>query len=143
MSTLVALALLAVCFWLVANDLFLAIRDGTVPCAARWGWVWLPIVFLLVFAAKLLLMREFPAFAPHWDQWDGEARGLYLPYCNCSLSWPQMFALHNEHRIFFSRLLALDLLLVNGQWDHAVSAGRERGSAPRSSRCCSSQSCGA
>ena len=72
MSTLVALALLAVCFWLVANDLFLAIRDGTVPCAARWGWVWLPIVFLLVFAAKLLLMREFPMTAPHWDQWDGK-----------------------------------------------------------------------
>jgi hypothetical protein len=126
MSTIATLALLAGCFWAIGFDLFRAIKDGTVPFA-RWGWVWLPVVFLLVFAAKLLLMREFPLTAPYWDQWDGEARGLYLPYYNCSLSWPEMFALHNEHRIFFSRLLALDLLLVNGQWDprfqQVVNAG--------------------
>jgi hypothetical protein len=28
-----------------------------------------------------------------------------------------MFTFHNEHRIFFSRLLALSLVVVNGQWD--------------------------
>jgi hypothetical protein len=28
-----------------------------------------------------------------------------------------MFTLHNEHRIFFSRLLAVALVIVNGQWD--------------------------
>ena len=31
--------------------------------------------------------------------------------------WRQMFTFHNEHRIFFSRLLALTELVVNGQWD--------------------------
>ena len=38
-----------------------------------------------------------------------------------------MFGLHNEHRIFFSRVLALDLLVLNGQWDprlqQVVNAG--------------------
>ena len=125
--TLVVSGLLVVCVGAVGADLFRAIRDGTLPSSPRWGWVWLPVVFLLVLSAKLLLMREFPITAPYWDQWDGEARGLYLPYYNCDLSWSQMFALHNEHRIFFSRVLALDLLLVNGQWDprlqQVVNAG--------------------
>ena len=42
---------------------------------------------------------------------------LYVPFKACDLTWSQMFSLHNEHRVFFSRLLALDLLVVNGQWD--------------------------
>jgi hypothetical protein len=57
---------------------------------------------------------------PFWDQWDAEARGIYVPYSACGLSWRQMFALHNEHRVFFTRLLALDLLGLNRQWDPRV-----------------------
>ena len=62
-------------------------------------------------------MRQNPVTVPYWDQWDGEARALYLPFSECSLTWAQMFSQHNEHRFFFSRLLALDLLMANGQWD--------------------------
>jgi hypothetical protein len=54
---------------------------------------------------------------PFWDQWDGEALTLYIPWSDHGLTWRQMFTFHNEHRIFFSRLLALSLLIVNGQWD--------------------------
>lgn len=79
--------------------------------------LWMAALFLLVFSAKLLLMREYPLTVPYWDQWDAEARGLYLPFNECRLSWGQMFSLHNEHRVFFTRLLALGLLVVNGQWD--------------------------
>jgi hypothetical protein len=79
--------------------------------------VWLVALFLVVFSAKLLLMRDNPVTAPFWDQWDAEAMALYVPYDNCDLRWSQMFALHNEHRVFFTRLLALDLLVLNGQWD--------------------------
>ena len=82
--------------------------------------LWIGALFLIVFAAKLLLMRANPVTAPYWDQWDAEARTLFLPFSDCRLSWQQMFALHNEHRVFFTRLLALDLLLVNGQWDPRV-----------------------
>jgi hypothetical protein len=127
LASLAAAGLLAACFWVIGRDLYHATRDGTQLSSGRWSWSWLPVVFLLVFSAKLLLMHAYPVTAPQWDQWDGEARGLYLPYYNCALSWSQMVALHNEHRIFFSRLLALALLLVNGQWDprlqQVVNAG--------------------
>ena len=76
--------------------------------------------FVAVFSSKLFLMYHNPVTAPYWDQWDGEARTLYLPFQSSSLTWFQMFAQHNEHRFFFSRLLALDLLIVNGQWDPRV-----------------------
>ena len=42
---------------------------------------------------------------------------MYLPFADGGLTWRQMFTLHNEHRIFFTRVLAMTLLLVNGQWD--------------------------
>jgi hypothetical protein len=62
-------------------------------------------------------MRQNPVSAPFWDQWDVEASWLFVPYHEKGLSWRMMFSLANEHRIFFTRLLALDLLVTNGQWD--------------------------
>jgi len=82
--------------------------------------VWFVILFLVVFSAKLFLIRDNPVTAPFWDQWDAEARLLFIPFNNCDLSWSQMFAFHNEHRVFFTRLLALDLLSLNGLWDPRV-----------------------
>jgi hypothetical protein len=79
--------------------------------------IWIAALFLVVFSAKLFLMRDNPVTVPFWDQWDLEARNLYIPFNDCDLSWLQMFSFHNEHRPFFTRLLALDLLVVNGQWD--------------------------
>jgi hypothetical protein len=79
--------------------------------------LWLASLFLVVFSAKLMLMHQTPATAPFWDQWNAEGENLFVPYAECRLSWPQMFALHNEHRVFFTRLLALDLISANGQWD--------------------------
>ena len=79
--------------------------------------LWLAALFLVVFSSKLLLMRHTPVIAPFWDQWDGEAAAVFIPASECSLTWQSMLSLHNEHRIFFTRLLAMDLLALNGQWD--------------------------
>ncbi len=49
---------------------------------------------------------------PFWDQWDGEAASLYLPLMNDGLTWHQMFTLHNEHRIFFTRVAVTTLLVL-------------------------------
>jgi hypothetical protein len=84
---------------------------------ALFAALWLGVLFSITLAAKLLLMREVSVTAPFWDQWDGEGRLLFIPFQHCTLSWPPLFSLHNEHRMFFSRLLALDLLALNGQWD--------------------------
>ena len=79
--------------------------------------LWLAALLFTVVAAKLTLLRHYPMPVPFWDQWDGEASSLYLPFANGGLTWRQMFTLHNEHRIFFTRVLAMTLLMVNGQWD--------------------------
>ena len=101
----------------------------------RWqSALWIGTLFLIVFSARLLLVRANPVMAPHWDQWDIEASWLFVPYREDGLSWRMMFSLANEHRVFFTRLLALDLLIANGQWDprlqqvvdaalHALNAG--------------------
>lgn len=84
----------------------------------RWSPVmWLAVLFLLVVSAKLLLLHVYPARVPYLDQWDAEAAGVYIPFDEGCLSWRQMVSFHNEHRIFLTRLLALGLLMANGQWD--------------------------
>ena len=74
-------------------------------------------VFLVSTGARWWLIGRFGTDLPYLDQWDAEARFLYKPYFEDSLAPGAWFAAHNEHRIFFSRLLGLGLLLVNGQWD--------------------------
>jgi hypothetical protein len=74
-------------------------------------------LFAVVLAAKLIVIRAYPIGIPYLDQWDGEARALFMPFSNCSLAWEQMLYFHNEHRILLSRLLSLNLLFFNGQWD--------------------------
>ena len=58
---------------------------------------------------------------------DRRGGGLYVPFNEGCLSWRQIAALHNEHRVVFTRLLALGLLSLNGQWDpqlqQVVNAG--------------------
>ena len=73
--------------------------------------------FLVILGARLWLIRTFGSATPFWDQWDGEAAELYKPYLEGNLRLTSLFSLHNEHRIFFTRILALALLKVNGSWD--------------------------
>jgi hypothetical protein len=115
------ISLLLACVFVVGRAFF-AREPGAIPLETDSRTralvsLWMAALFIVVFSAKLFLMRENPVTVPFWDQWDAEARTLYTPFHDCGLSWSQMFSLHNEHRVFFTRLLALDLLLVNGQWD--------------------------
>jgi hypothetical protein len=86
----------------------------------RTASMWLAALFLGTIAGKLLLIHYYPAPVPYEDQWSGEASALYIPFHERCLAWTQMAALHNEHRIFFSRLSALLLLVANGLWDPQV-----------------------
>jgi hypothetical protein len=114
-------ALVAACFIAVGRAALreVPVYDGTPEAShlRRPTVFWLAALFLGVFSGKLLLMRGHPVTTPFWDQWDGEARLLIIPFKSGTLSWAQMFDLHNEHRIFFTRLLSLLLLTINGQWD--------------------------
>lgn len=82
------------------------------------------LVLLLQFTAfastllglKLWLIHSYGNEVPYWDQWDAEAAGLYAPYLRGELSWLELFAPHNEHRILTTRVLGLLLLQLNGLW---------------------------
>jgi hypothetical protein len=45
---------------------------------------------------------------------------VYSPYFEGKLSLADLFAAHNEHRMFFNRFYDLALLLLNGQWDNQL-----------------------
>ncbi len=74
-------------------------------------------LFLMIVGARWWLIGRDGTDLPFWDQWDAEATNLYKPFYNGTLTLGDLFAPHNEHRVFFSRILALGLLLANGQWD--------------------------
>ncbi len=79
-------------------------------------WLWVLSLFLAGLGAKLWLIHRFGSSLPIWDGWE-EAPYAYMPFFHGRLSWHDLFAPHNEHRIFFTRIYGLVLLLLNGQWD--------------------------
>ncbi|MDH6240324.1 hypothetical protein M2125_000114 [Polynucleobacter sphagniphilus] len=68
----------------------------------------------LLLATKYLVINLFGNATPFWDQWDGEASNLFLPWINGVLHFSDLVAPHNEHRILTMRLLSLGLLILNG-----------------------------
>ncbi len=77
---------------------------------------WLAAFFLAALGAKLWTIQIYGTGIPYWDQWD-EARLFFKPWLEGNLTWRDFFIPHNEHRIFFTRLLDLLEVKLNGQWD--------------------------
>lgn len=77
---------------------------------------WASFVLLLL-GSKIFLIAKFGNATPYWDQWDAEGLKLYQPFLTKSISAEHIFALHNEHRIVTTRLLALLELGINGVWN--------------------------
>ncbi len=76
----------------------------------------LTALFLVIAGAKLWVIQVYATAIPYWDQWS-EARLLFKPWLEGHLTWGALFAPHNEHRIFFTRVLDLFVVRLNGQWD--------------------------
>jgi len=74
-------------------------------------------LFLAVFGFKLDLVHRYGSDLPRWDALDAEGLALYLPYLEGKLRFSDLFIPHNEHRIFWTKLLGLLELRLNGQWD--------------------------
>ena len=85
------------------------------PRALNWA-PWIALLGVII-GARLWLISVFGTALPFLDQWDGEAAALFKPWLNGTFHWSDLFLPHNEHRIVLSRLLALGLLQLNGQWD--------------------------
>jgi len=96
------------------QELHISRRSFAALAASAGPWVSL---FVLVVGARLWLISVYATPLPYLDQWDAEAGALFKPWLENNLRWADLFAAHNEHRMVPSRLLALGLLALNGQWD--------------------------
>lgn len=77
---------------------------------------WLAALFLTVLGAKLRVVQLYGSPLPLWDQWY-EAVAFFRPWREGHLSWHDFFAPSNEHRIFFTKLLDLIVIQLNGRWE--------------------------
>jgi hypothetical protein len=79
------------------------------------------LLFVSVLLGRIVYLSLYAGDLPFWDQWDAEADSLLRPWVEGQLHFSALFAPHNEHRIFFSRVLSLALFVLNsGQWDNLV-----------------------
>jgi hypothetical protein len=81
----------------------------------RFGF-WLVALFLVVLGAKLRVVQLYGSPLPLWDQWY-EADDFFRPWVEGHLTWQALFAPDNGHRIFFTRLLDLIVIQLNGRWE--------------------------
>ncbi|MGF1657186.1 MAG: hypothetical protein ACFCU3_09430 [Verrucomicrobiales bacterium] len=100
---------------------------------SKWKKSWslglvVALCFFIVLGARWVMISEIGNAMPLGDQWQAEGLQLFLPYLDGELTWDDLVAPHNEHRLLFPRLQALALFLVNEQqWNpllqQAVNAG--------------------
>jgi len=81
-------------------------------------WTIFPLACaLVVIGAKCWMINRYGNPTPYWDQWDAEGASLYPRYFAGALSFSDLVAPHNEHRILVTRLWLLLLLELEGYWD--------------------------
>jgi hypothetical protein len=79
-------------------------------------------LFLLIAGAKWAIFDQFGSPMPDWDQWDAEGSELLIPWFDQDHFVTHLFNPHNEHRVVVTKLHALGLALLNGQWDSRLEA---------------------
>jgi hypothetical protein len=65
----------------------------------------------------IFLIAEFGVNVPHWDQW--ALVDLFLKIKDSSVSFQDFFAQHNEHRMFFSRIIIVILAFLSN-WNNKL-----------------------
>lgn len=80
-------------------------------------WAWPAAALLLIFGVKLYLIGVLGDPLPFWDQWDAEAAKLLIPYLEGHLRPEDLLSSHNEHRILFTRVIAIGVLEIAGNWN--------------------------
>lgn len=82
---------------------------------------WLGLAILAVagavLGARLWLVRAYGSDVPYMDQWDAQARVLYIPHAEGRLSAADFWEPHNEHRLVLTKALGYGLTYGNEQWD--------------------------
>lgn len=63
------------------------------------------------------LILVYGSEIPFWDEWDAQAANLLIPLLRGQLHFADVLANHNEHRIFFGRVIWLLSYSLSGYWD--------------------------
>lgn len=71
--------------------------------------VWIAAISLPALALAVLMVR-YGVFFPFWDQWELVTQIRH--YNDHTLSWADLWVQHNEHRIFFPRLIMMGLAVM-------------------------------
>lgn len=71
----------------------------------------------ILLGSRLALIEKAGYTIPFLDQWDAEAREVITPWLHGELTISDLLRPHNEHRILFTRIIALFSTSINGQWD--------------------------
>ena len=79
-------------------------------------------MFLLILGGKFCVLRMCSSPLPVFDQWESEGQQLLQPLLHGQLRVSDLFAPWSQHRIVWTRLLALAAFYLNGQWDTQVEA---------------------
>ena len=79
------------------------------PFFARHIW---KILALVPFAFLLFVVLTCAVMVPYWDQWDMVP--LLEKTCHGELTFHDLWAQHNEHRIFFPKIIMLSLARLTG-----------------------------
>jgi hypothetical protein len=74
-------------------------------------------LFLIIVGARAVVINYAGNATPYADEWDGEAANLLERYLKGALTIGDLFHAHNEHVIFFTRLLTLAIFNLSGYWD--------------------------
>ncbi|OOG51071.1 hypothetical protein [Rhodanobacter sp. C01] len=80
------------------------------------------VVMLAIAAAHSFYVSLFAGDLPFWDQWSQISAEL-APWWQDHANLHFLFTAHNEHRIFFTRLVSMALLAINdGHWSNLAEA---------------------
>ncbi|NTW97213.1 MAG: hypothetical protein HGB28_01535, partial [Oscillochloris sp.] len=103
------------------TDVKLAPAGARTPKDPSAFWLPLEVALLacfLVVGIQTLLIKHFAVNVPYWDEWSN-FRLLQL-YNDGTLTLQYLFLPHNEHRIFFPRLVSIGLYVLVGE-NHPVA----------------------
>ena len=74
-------------------------------------------LFLVLVGSRAAVINYGGNSVPFGDEWDAVAAGLLRPYLQGNLKLAELFSAHNEHVIFFTRLMTLLIFKISGYWD--------------------------
>lgn len=88
------------------------------PHRLRW-WIAAAFAgaFLLIVGARWMVVGRFGNDLPFHDQWNAEAVDVLRPHWSGGSIWPGLWRANNEHRTVWTRLLAVGLADLDGQWN--------------------------